>query len=109
MELSKMEQRYDAVLGVIRDGLTVTEVAEAYGISRQTVHGWLRRYEAGGLAGLADRSHRPRASPAQMAPVLEARVLELRRQHPGWGAARLQHQLGREGVRTLPSLSGIHR
>ena len=32
MELSKMQQRYDAVLGVIRDGLTVTEVAEAYGL-----------------------------------------------------------------------------
>ncbi len=25
-ELSKMEQRYDAVLSVIRDGFTVTEV-----------------------------------------------------------------------------------
>jgi hypothetical protein len=26
-ESSKIEQRYDAVLGVIRDGFTVTEVA----------------------------------------------------------------------------------
>jgi len=43
VELSKMEQRYDAVLGVIRDGLTVTEVAEAFGVSRQSVHAWLRR------------------------------------------------------------------
>ena len=28
MELSKVEQRYDAVLAVIRDGLTISEVAD---------------------------------------------------------------------------------
>jgi predicted DNA-binding protein YlxM (UPF0122 family) len=37
-ELSKMEQRYDAVLGVIRDGFSVTEVAQKFGVSRQSVH-----------------------------------------------------------------------
>jgi hypothetical protein len=41
-----MEQRYDAVLGVIRDGFTVTEVAQKFGVSRQSVHTWLARYEA---------------------------------------------------------------
>jgi transposase-like protein len=33
-----MEQRYDAVLGVLRDGFTVTEVAKKFGVSRQSVH-----------------------------------------------------------------------
>jgi transposase len=109
VELSKMEQRYDAVLGVIRDGHSVTEVASAYGVSRQAVHAWMARYEAGGLPALADRSHRPRHSPGQMPAALEARVLELRRLHPGWGAATLRHRLGREGTAELPSLSAIHR
>jgi len=36
---------------------------ERYGVSRQTVHVWIRRYRAGGLAGLADRSHRPHHHP----------------------------------------------
>ena len=53
-ELSKVEQRYDAVLGVIRDGYTISEVAQAYRVSRQSVHAWLARYEAGGLPALAD-------------------------------------------------------
>jgi len=66
MELSKVEQRYEAVLAVIRDGLTVTEVAKAFGVGRQTVHVWLARYEEGGLAALGDRSHRPRTSPLQI-------------------------------------------
>jgi uncharacterized protein YjcR len=33
--------------------IAVIEVAERYGVSRQAVHGWLRRYAAGGLDALA--------------------------------------------------------
>lgn len=109
VELSKMEQRYQAVLAIQRDGRTVTEVAAAIGVSRQTVHSWLRRYEQGGLAALADRSHQPRSCPHQMPPVIEARVVELRLGHPVWGPARLAHQLAREGAEPVPSRMGIYR
>ena len=84
-ELSKVEQRYDAVLAVIREGMRVTEVAEKFGVHRDTVHSWLARYEAEGLDGLRGRSHRPKSSPLQMPAVVEARVLELRRNRPHWG------------------------
>ena len=60
------EQRYQAVLAVIKDGRTVTETAAAVGVSRQSLHAWLAKYEAGGLEGLVDRSHRPLSSPHQM-------------------------------------------
>ena len=65
-ELSVAGQRYLAVLAVIGEGRSVTDVAAAVGVSRQSLHGWLARYEAGGLEGLADRSHRPRSCPHQM-------------------------------------------
>ena len=52
-ELSVAEQRYQAVLLVIKDGRTVTETA-AVGVSRQTLHAWLAKYEAGGFEGLVD-------------------------------------------------------
>ncbi len=109
VELSKVEQRYDAVLGVIRDGYSISEIAQAYGVSRQSVHAWLARYEAGGLPALGDRSHRPRTSPLQMDPTVEARVLELRRHHPSWGKVRLRYQLEHEGTAPVPSLSAIYR
>lgn len=109
VELTKVEQRYEAVMGVIRDGLQVTEVAQTVGVSRQTVHGWLRRYEADGLAGLADRSHRPKHSPLRMGAAAEARVLELRRLHPLWGQRRLVHQLAQEGFDPVPSEAGVYR
>ena len=108
-ESSKMEQRYDAVLGVIRDGYTVTEVATKFGVSRQSVHAWLARYEAGGLEALGERSRRPRTSPNQIDAHLESRVIELRRHHPNWGQLRLEHQLRREGATPLPSPSSIYR
>jgi hypothetical protein len=44
----------------------VIEVADRYGVSRQAVHSWLRRYRTGGLDALADRSHRPNTCPHQM-------------------------------------------
>ena len=50
-ERSVVEQRYDAVMEVIRDGLPVTVVAERYGVARQSVHAWLRRYQDAGLEG----------------------------------------------------------
>jgi transposase InsO family protein len=105
-ELSNVEQRYDAVVAVIRDGLSVTEAAQKYGVSRQTLYRWMARYEAGGLDALSDRSHHV---PHQMAGELCARVLELRRQHPGWGPLRLQHQLKREGLDPLPSHMAVYR
>jgi transposase InsO family protein len=108
VELGLVEQRHRAVLEVL-DGASVTEVAVLYGVSRKTVHKWLRRYAADGLRGLADRSSRPESCPHQMPPVVEARVVEMRREHPGWGPRTIRTRLGREGVSPLPGRSSIHR
>ena len=109
LELTVAEQRFNAVMEVLRDGLTVIEVAERYGVSRQAVHGWLRRYRTGGLEALADRSHRPDSCPHQMPAEVEARLCELRRHHPGWGQRRLAHELARDGVDPPPGLTSIYR
>jgi transposase len=108
VELSVVEQRYAAVLEVIRDGLSVAEVAERHGVSRQSVYTWLANYEAGGLAGLVDRSHKPASCPHQISAEVEAAICELRRMHPSWGQRRIAHELAR--VRSdVPSESAIYR
>jgi transposase InsO family protein len=109
MEVSVVEQRYQAVHEVLSQGARVVEVAARLGVSRQSVHGWINRYCAEGIDGLKDRSHRPHDCPHQMAAEAEARVLELRRLHQGWGPRRLEHQLGREGFTPPPSRSSIYR
>lgn len=113
-ELSIVEQRYQAVLAVIADGEPIRAVAEGWGVSRQTVHAWLTRYEAGGLGGLADRSHRTVSCPHQMAAGVEAQLLELRRVRPWWGPRRLRHELAGRQPRLveeygLPSESAVYR
>jgi transposase InsO family protein len=109
LELTVAEQRFNAVMEVLRDGLTVVEVADRYGVSRQAVHGWLRRYASGGLDALADRSHRPRHCPHQMPAAVEAALCGLRRRHPQWGQRRLAHELVRQGIDPPPGLTSIYR
>ncbi len=109
VELSVVEQRYQAVLAVIRDGVPIVQVASRFGVSRQAVHRWLRWYEDQGLPGLVDRSHRPPRCSHQMDPAVEVWVLESRRRNPGWGPRRLVHEASRAGVDPVPSRSGIYR
>ena len=108
IELGRVEQRHAAVLEVM-GGLPVTEVALRYGVARQTVHRWLRRYAAGGIGALADASPRPVTCPHQVAPHVEARIVELRDEHPCWGPRTIAHHLAREAVSPLPSRSSIYR
>src|SRR5919106_2214050 len=107
VELSMVEQRYDAVREVL-DGATVKDVATRYGVDRRTLHRWLVRYANEGLAALADKSSRPDRCPHQMAPEIEARIVELRRSHPGWGPRTLLNKLRRE-LEGPPSRAAIYR
>ena len=109
VELSVVEQRYQAVMAVVKDGWKVTEVAARLGVARQSVHNWIARYEAGGLAALADKSHKPATCAHQIAPELEAMICEIRRKHPGWGPRRILHELARQGVDPLPGRTSIYR
>jgi len=108
VEVSVVEQRYRAVLEV-RSGVPVTEVAARFGVSRQSVHTWVRRYAEGGLGALADRSRRPESCPHQVPAQVEAAVCEIRREHPKWGPVRIVCELGRLGADPVPSRMSVYR
>jgi transposase InsO family protein len=61
---------------VVEDGLTLTEAAEAAGVSVRTAGKWTRRYRAEGEAGLIDRSSSPdtvhNATPADRVEAIAA-------------------------------------
>lgn len=103
-----VEHRYRAVQEVL-SGQPVTEVAARFGTSRQSVYVWKRRYAAEGLAGLREASRRPHTSPARLAAEAEARICEMRRAHPRWGARRISFELARLGVQPCPSRATVHR
>ena len=98
-----------AVDGVGRMDVELVRAGADWCLVRDALHEWLVRYELGGLEGLVDRSHRPGSCPHQMPAAVEVAVLEARRKHPGWGARRIVHELGRAGVVPVPSQSGVYR
>lgn len=102
--------RLDAVRAVLANG-SPGEVAAQVGVSRQTLHTWTARYLTEGVAGLADRSHRPKSCPHQVSTAVEVAVAELRRSHPRWSAKRIRMELLRKPVDgvTVPSVATINR
>ncbi|MFC8504758.1 IS481 family transposase, partial [Pedococcus sp. NPDC057267] len=97
-------------------GRPAAHVAAEMGVSRATAYKWLGRYRAEGVAGLRDRSSRPRTSPRRTDPATEAAIVALRRDRR-LGPARIAGVLGlntstvhRVLVRhALPRLSWVDR
>jgi transposase InsO family protein len=59
-------------------GWPAARIAEQLGISRATVHKWVRRFHEESWAGLADRSSRPHTTPTRTPVEVEAQILALR-------------------------------
>jgi transposase InsO family protein len=63
---------------VKKQGWSIDEAANAFGISDTTVRKWLARFEELGIAGLRDRTSKPHRQPLKTAPSWEKQILELR-------------------------------
>lgn len=63
---------------VVRDGWTYAAAAKMFMVSPRTAKKWADRYRAEGVAGMLDRSSRPRTSPTKTAPVLVKAIVKLR-------------------------------
>jgi transposase InsO family protein len=109
-EMSVAEQRYQAVLAVVSDGESVKDTAARFGVSRQTLHAWLAKYEAGGMENLGDRSHQTLSCPHQMNSMVEAEIARMRATHPSWGPRRIVFELAKQDVvAVVPSESAVYR
>ena len=97
------EQRYQAVMTAIGDGLAITQAAEKVGVSRQTMHaGWRGMRPRASRGSTTARTDLVRC-PHQMPAEVEALLLELRRSHRYWGPRRLVRELAKRGVAAPPS------
>ena len=93
-EVVPVEQRLDFVREYERGLDSTTALAARYGVAPKTGYKWLGRYEQGGVAALLEQSRRPHSNGRAHAPAIRARVIEARRAHPTWGAAKLLAWLG---------------
>ena len=78
---------------VLERGWTIEATAERFQVDAKTVRKWRDRFLAEGVAGLEDRSCRPKRSPNRTRYRHRQRVLELRREHR-WGASHIAHEVG---------------
>jgi transposase len=80
-------------------GMSVVEVADLFGMSRQAVRHRPTRYRNEGLAGLRSRSHQLNSCPLQASPEVKAASCELRRKHPRWGCKQTYTRAARAAER----------
>lgn len=83
-----MGQRRDFVERA-KKGETVSALCREFGVSRQTGHKWIKRFEEHGNEGLEERSRRPASAPLATAEDVVLGVLTERKRHPTWGPRKL--------------------
>ena len=96
-----------------RLGATASDIAQQLSLPLSTVRGLRRRSQQAGpdctAAALQPRYHGCGPRPIAAPPLLES-TLELRRQHPRWGAGRIRVELKRMTFQAeLPSVRTIQR
>ncbi len=80
---------------------SMSELCEAFGVSRKTGYKWLERYQATGLGGLADRSRAPHRHPNATESDVERKLIAARKKYRYWGPRKLLGRLAKD----YPNLS----
>lgn len=106
-ECSVETLRLEFVLLAQQEGVNIRQLCRRFAISPATAYTLLARYQREGEAGLRDRSRRPRSSPAQTDPAMEAAVCTVRIAHPAWGGRKIRRYLSDHAVQSVPAASTI--
>jgi putative transposase len=104
-----MDERLRFVARLL-EGEKMAPLCGEFGISRKTGYKLYERYKDCGLQGLTDRSRRPYRQANQLPAPIEARIVRLKREYPGWGAPKIREKL-RQQLPTLPhypAISTVH-
>ncbi len=107
-ECSKVDERLRFVARLL-EGEKMTDLCREFDISRKTGYKIYARYQRSGLEGLTDRSRRPYRRANRLPELVESRIVQLRREHPSWGAPKIREKLKRQGLGiALPAISTVH-
>jgi putative transposase len=91
------------------EGEKMAPLCAEFGISRKTGYKIFERYQDCGVAAFTDRSRRPYRQANRLPPQLEAVIVRLKREYPGWGAPKIREKLRRQSSAPhLPAISTVH-
>ena len=80
-----------------------------FGISRKTGYKIFDRYKDCGVAAFSDRSRRPYRQANRLPAPIEAVIVRLKREYPGWGAPKIREKLRQRSLGLqLPAISTVH-
>jgi len=90
-------------------GEKMAVLCREFDISRKTGYKIFERYKDCGVVGLTDRSRRPYRQANQLPVQVEALIVQLRHEHPTWGAPKIREKLRRlhHDIQT-PAISTVH-
>jgi transposase InsO family protein len=107
-ETQKMDQRKEFVLRAVNSS-NFRELCRQYGISAKTGYKWRDRFIAQGMAGLLERSRRPRGHADRLTEEVICEIVRLKHRHPRWGPRKIQAVYGRQHPGPIPSESSFKR
>lgn len=103
-----MDERLKFVARIL-DGEKMAPLCREFGISRVTGYKIFNRYKQLGLEGLHDRSRRPYRHANQLPYQVERLILQIKREHPSWGAPKIRDKVIAEfSMIKPPAKSTIH-
>jgi hypothetical protein len=103
-----MDERLRFVARLL-EGEKMAPLCAELGISRKTGYKIFERYKDCGLGAFTDRSRRPFRQPNRPPAPLEATIVRLKREYPGWGAPQIREKLRRQVLDVqLPAISTVH-
>jgi putative transposase len=91
------------------DGEKMAGLCREFDISRKTGYKIFARYKDCGIDGLTDRSRRPYRQANRLPFQVEKRIVQLKQEHPAWGAPKIREKLRRLHTDvSLPAISTVH-
>jgi putative transposase len=103
-----MDERIRFVARLL-EGEKMAPLCREFGISRKTGYDLFNRYKDCGVAAFTDRSRRPYRQANRLPSQLEAVIVRLKRDYPGWGAPKIREKLRRQSSAPhLPAISTVH-
>lgn len=91
------EERLRWVLPIVRDELSLTDVAKVCPYGRRSLERWVAAYRRGGEIALEPKSTRPKTSPHETPIAIKEMVIVIRKQN-GLCAQKLHWRLGKQGL-----------
>jgi putative transposase len=107
-ECHVMDERLRFVARLL-EGEKMAPLCAEFGISRKTGYKIFERYKDCGVTAFSDRSRRPYRQANRLPAQLEAVIVRLKREYPGWGAPKIREKLrGQSTAPHLPAISTVH-